>query len=81
MAKKPEKWHDDLRELLAPQLIKALKDDRAERIPLPAKQRRQVRKMLLIVMTSAQIERAIARTKSRKSARLRSPARKSKRSK
>ena len=61
MATKPESWHTDLRKLLVPRLLKALEEDRAGRIPLPAEQRRQVRKILCIVMTPAEIAQAIGR--------------------
>ena len=52
-------WRVAFERLLKPRLVQALKDDACGRTPLKSPQRRQIKSMLEIVMTPAEIRKAL----------------------
>ena len=66
MPRRHEGWRETFRKVLQPKLLKALRDDRAGRIPLPALQRRACKQMLCNTMSQAEIRAALVGVRSRK---------------
>ncbi len=56
----------EFKRLLAPRILKALKEDRRGTIPLRAAQRKAATAMLRISMTAAEIRSALARVRPRR---------------
>ncbi len=59
MPKKREAWRKTFKTVLQPKLLKALRDDKAGRVPLRAAQRRACKMMLGCLMSPVEIRAAL----------------------